>query len=114
MHFLSSLLNLGFVETSNAAIAAVKSDISFVVNEFLDGLAAPEPACRGDCLADLDLTFGRSSDITGPEAEGGALFLGAGDVLREEAADSRGDGRRNAAGSVDRPALLFRKRVVDM
>lgn len=95
-------------------MAAVKSDISFVVGEFLDGLAAPEPACREDCLADLDLTFGRSSDITGPEAEGGALFLGAGDVLREETVDSRGDGRRNVAGSIDRPALLLRERAEEM
>lgn len=100
-------------------MAAVKSDISLVVNVFLDGLAAPEPCRDEDCLADLDLTLGRSSDITGPEAEGGALFLGAGDVLREETVDSRGDGLRNAADSVDNddaapPALLFRERAVEM
>ena len=120
MHFLSSLLNVGFVETSNAAIAAVKSEMSFVVNEFLKEPAAAEPPCREEeGLADLDLTFGRSSEITGPEAEGGALFFGAGDGLHDEAADSRGDGRKKAAGSADNndaasPALLLRERAMDM
>lgn len=121
MHFLRSVLNDGFVETSKAAMAAVKSEISFVVNEFLKDPAAAEPPCREEeGLADLDLTFGRSSEITGPEAEGGALFLGAGDGLRDEAADSRGDGRKKAAGSADNddaaspPVLLFRERAMDM
>lgn len=119
MHFLRSVLNDGFVETSKAAIAAVRSEISLVVNEFLKEPAVAEPPCR-EGLADLDLTFGRSSEITGPEAEGGALFFGTGDGLRDEAADSRGDGRREAAGSADNddaaspPALLFRERPMDI
>ena len=93
------------------AIAAVKSEISFVVNVFFEELAAPEPPCREeDALADLDLTFGRSSDITGPDADGGALCLGgAGDGLRDDAADARGEGSTSA----DRPPAAC-ERDVDM
>lgn len=60
-----------------------------VVNEFLDEPADPVPAGRDDALAALDLTFGRISDITGPEADGGALAvdLGAGEGFRDEGAE---------------------------
>ena len=70
-HFRLSVLKLGLVDTSNAAIAAVRSVILFVVSAapFFDVLAFT--LCF--CLLVFDLTFGSISESTGPEAEGGGL-----------------------------------------
>lgn len=72
------------MDISSSAIAAVKSLMLFVVNEPFDGLAEPECPCR-DAFAALDFTFGRRSDTTGPDADGGAFVdgLGAGDCVRD-------------------------------
>lgn len=81
------------VETSNAAMAAVRSEILLVVRDPLplDGEAAPPP-CRLGLLA-LDRTFGSMSERTGPEADGGALEDGAGmgECAREDAEDPGAD-----------------------
>lgn len=61
----------------------------FVVSAPLDEL--PPPCCRVDGLAAFDLTLGRRSESTGPDADGGFLGvpddLGAGDCVRDDAAD---------------------------
>jgi hypothetical protein len=77
------------VETSKAAIAAVRSEISFVVR------AAPPlvrfvevPDDRDDLLV-FDRTFGSISDRTGPAADGGGFDddVGIGDWAREDPDD---------------------------
>lgn len=81
------------VETSSAAMAAVKSEILFVVREPfpLDGVTAP-PLCRLGLLV-LDRTFGSMSERTGPEADGGAFEDdgGMGECAREDAEDPGAD-----------------------
>lgn len=81
------------VETSNAAMAAVKSEILLVVREpfRLDGDAAPPPSRLG--LLVLDRTFGSMSERTGPEADGGAFedAAGMGECVREDADDPVAD-----------------------
>ena len=73
-------------------MAAVKSLMLFVINDPFspfDGLSPREPA-RRDVLAALDFTFGRRSETTNPDADGGAFVgvcLGAGDCERDNAGD---------------------------
>lgn len=82
-HFRDSLLRVGFVDTSSAAIAAVRSDMLVVVKEFLDWLVVVLLLCRvEEDFAALDLTFGNKSESIGPDAEGGGLLelcFGAGE-----------------------------------
>lgn len=89
---------LGFVDTSNAAIAAVRSEISFVVRAappLLDDLAPP---CRVDLLV-FDRTFGSKSEIVGPLADGGGFGddVGKGEGTREEDEEAFWDGVRVVA-----------------
>ena len=81
-HFRDSLLRVGFVDTSSAAIAAVKSEMLVVVREFLEWLVVVLLLCRVEDFAALDLTFGNKSESIGPDAEGGGLLelcFGAGE-----------------------------------
>jgi len=78
---------VGLVETSKAAMAAVKSEILLVVRAAppFEGLAVPPP-CRLGLLV-FDRTFGSISDRRGPEADGGAFEEDAvmDDCVREDA-----------------------------
>lgn len=92
---------LGFVDTSSAAIAAVRSEISLVVRAVLplDDDPVPPPG-RADLLT-FDRTFGNMSEIVGPLADGGGFGddAGKGEGMRDEAEDPCGDGARvGAAG----------------
>lgn len=105
VHLRAPPLSVGFVDTSKAAMAAVRSLILFVVSDPLDDEPVPVllPPAREADLAAFDLTFGKRSEITGPEAEGGFLAgvgLGAGDWFREEVADAS---REEINGDGDRP-----------
>lgn len=79
------------VETSKAAMAAVRSEISFVVRaapplfEFVE-LEGPDDR---EVLLVFDRTLGSISDRTGPEADGGGFGdeVGIGDWAREEPDD---------------------------
>jgi hypothetical protein len=69
-HFRRSVESDGFVESSSAAIADVRSlMLEVVVMVDLDGVEAPECVVFFDCFV---LTLGRS-DIRLPDAEGGSL-----------------------------------------
>jgi hypothetical protein len=69
-HFRRSVESDGFVESSSAAIADVRSlMLEVVVMVDLDGVEAPECTVFFDCFV---LTLGRS-DIKLPDAEGGRL-----------------------------------------
>jgi hypothetical protein len=93
LHFRISVLFVGLVESSNAAIAAVKSEILLVVMAVppLEGLAVP-PLCF--CLLVFDRTFGSISDRTGPEADGGGFEEdGAVEDCARDDADGPGAGK---------------------
>lgn len=83
------VLRLGFVDTSNAAMAAVRSEISFVVRA-APPLEDPVPLCRVDLLV-LDRTFGSMSEMVGPLADGGGF---------EDGVD-KGEGTRDEGPSCD-------------
>jgi hypothetical protein len=69
-HFRRSVESEGFVESSSAAMADVRSlMLAVVVVVDLDGVEAPECTVFFDCFV---LTLGRS-DIKLPDAEGGRL-----------------------------------------
>lgn len=90
VHFRLSAPMVGLVDTSSAAMAAVKSEMLLVVREPppLEELAFP--LCF--CLLVFDRTFGSISERTGPEAEGGALDgAGMGDCAREDAEELGAD-----------------------
>ena len=91
--------SVGFVETSSAAIAAVRSEMLVVVSVAPEdlGVAVPVVVREEPARAALDLTFGRRSERTGPAAEGGG-FWGAGEGAREDA--DEGVASRCAAGLV--------------
>jgi hypothetical protein len=61
LHFRDSLLRVGFVETSNAAMAAVRSEMLVVVRAFLDwDVVLLVLLCLDEeGFAALDFTFGR-------------------------------------------------------
>jgi hypothetical protein len=86
---------VGFVDTSNAAIAAVRSDISFVVRAALLLEEDPAPACRVDLLV-FDRTFGNISEMVGPLADGGGFGdnAGMGEGTRDEDEEPFCDGAR--------------------
>lgn len=86
---------LGLVETSNAAIADVRSEISFVVRVVPVLADDPVPPCRVD-LAVFDRTFGSISEIVGPLADGGGFGAdaGKGEGTRDEDAEAFWDGAR--------------------
>lgn len=58
LHVCRLLADVGLVDTSSAAIAAVRSAMLVVVIEPLAGLDEPEAVGRED-FADFDLTFGK-------------------------------------------------------
>lgn len=58
LHVCRFFADVGLVDTSRAAMAAVRSAILVVVTEPLAGLKDPEAAGRED-FAGFDLTFGR-------------------------------------------------------
>jgi hypothetical protein len=69
-HFRRSVKSDGFIESSSAAIADVRSlMLAVVVVVDLDGVDGPECTVFFDCFV---LTLGRS-DIRLPDAEGGSL-----------------------------------------
>ena len=74
--------NDGFVDSSRAAMADVKSLMLEVVVFLVFGVDVPEWPAFFD---DLDLTFG-ISEINGPEADGGS-FRGDGETSREDGLD---------------------------
>jgi hypothetical protein len=80
-HLRRSVESDGFVESSSAAIADVKSlMLEVVVVADLNGVDAPECAGFLDCFV---LTLGRS-DIKLPEADGGSFCLGGEGSLEDE------------------------------
>ena len=94
-HFLLSVDSDGFVESSKAAMAAVRSATLEVVVEFpFCGVEAPECVCECEEWAGFFACFERTlanpkSDIRFPDAEGGSFcaFL-AGEASREVAEDT--------------------------
>lgn len=83
-HFRRSVESDGFVESSSAAIAAVKSLILVVVvATTFDGVEEPDCAVFFGCLV---LTLGRS-DIKLPEADGGSFCRGGEGSLEDEGDD---------------------------
>lgn len=50
-------------------MAAVRSAMLFVVTVAADDDGVLFAVFRGDCLADLDFTFGRKSDISDPDSD---------------------------------------------
>jgi hypothetical protein len=89
---------LGFVDTSNAAMAAVRSEISFVVRVAPPFEEDPAPLGRVDLLV-FDRTFGNISEIVGPFADGGGFGdgVGLGEGPRDEDGVPFCDGARVAA-----------------
>jgi hypothetical protein len=79
-HLRRSVESDGFVESSSAAIAEVKSLILAVVVALLDGVEEPECAVLFDCLV---LTLG-ISDVKLPAAEGGSFGRGGEGSLEDE------------------------------
>lgn len=102
-HSRRSVESEGFVESSSAAIAELKSwMLEVVAVADLDGVEVPEFAVFFTCLV---LTLGKS-DIRLPDAEGGSLCRGGEGSLEDE---GEGEGccwlvlgSWRAAGSCDR------------
>jgi hypothetical protein len=90
--------SVGFVDTSKAAIAAVRSEMLFVVKA-APLLFDPDPACRVDLLV-FDRTFGSISEIVGPLADGGGFGddTGNGEGTRDDCEEAGCDGGRLVVG----------------
>lgn len=96
VHFLLSFDKVGLVDSSRAAIDAVKSaTLEVVVAEGPPFCGVELPDCGSECdgcagfFDCLDRTFANpKSDIKFPDAEGGNLLdLGAGEASREVTLD---------------------------
>ena len=90
--------SVGFVDTSKAAIAAVRSEMLFVVRA-VPLLFDPDPACRLDLLV-FDRTFGSISEIVGPLADGGGFGddAGKGEGTRDDCEEVGCEGARLVVG----------------